>query len=449
REIAASDARDEIDDELMPVLPEPGEVVETRHHEEVQTREWTLSNGITVLVRPTDFRSDEIRMQAYQKGGNSVVDTGDIYSAAFAAPVAQQSGIAHLTKIQLDQHLAGREVQVSPFIHEYTHGFSGSSSTDDLEMMLQLVHLYTVSPRIDEESYDFLMRQVQANLERRENQPDAVFADTLQSIIANDNPRMEPLRLSDLDRVDFETVRQTYLDTFADLSDTVFVFVGSIDPETMQPLTEQYLGSLPTGIQDTQRIPHPIDPPAGITSEEIYFGQEDSSRIAIVFTGDYDGSPESEYALTALRDVLRIQLRETIREEEGGTYGVQVSSSSQSYPDNHYQISIVFNTDPIRAEELTRRIHNEIAYIQENGPGDDILQRVQETHRRDYESSMRSNSWWLNNLRSARYRNESLDQFLDRADLIEELSPEMLIQAARNMLPQDEYIQLLMYPQDN
>ncbi|AFG38617.1 M16 family metallopeptidase [Spirochaeta africana] len=433
-------------DQLISDLPTPGTIRSQEHHQDVEVTEWTLDNGVTVLLRPTDFRSDEVRLHAFQRGGLSLAEDQDYHAALLAAPLAEQSGVAHLNRTQLDQLLSGQRVSLSPFIHDYSHGFTGSSSSADIETLLQLVHAYAVSPRFDRDSYNFLMRQLRASLDRRRDQPDAVFADRLQELTAAGDIRRLPLQTDDLVKADYDSAVSQYLKRFSDLSGLTVILVGNLDLEELEPLITQYLATLPVGGELQEAVPRSGSLPRGRIQDQLRFGQEDSSRAALVFTGEFSAAPEIDYARAALADALRIHLREVIREGEGGTYGVQVSSGSEKFPFGRYRYTIGFNTDPQRVEHLTQRVHDEIQLIREDGPATDIVQRVQETHRRDHESNLRSNGWWLSRLGSARFHNEPLRSILERPDYIESLSAETIQQAARQLLATDEYIQLIMYP---
>lgn len=436
----------ELAEQLMMDFPEPGGIITESYDQETATTEWVLSNGVTVVLRPTDFRSDQIRLHTFSMGGQSLYEDELLINAAFAPALAELSGIAHLDRTDLERQLSGQDVQLSPFIDSYTQGFSGSSSVDDFETMLQLLHLYTTSPRHTEDAQTFLLRQLRATLERRQDQPDAVFSDRLQELLADGDSRRRPIRSQDLEDLDFETARNIYLERFTNMAEAEIILVGSFDPDEIRPLVELYLATLPAGSQAAERIPHPVEYPRGKIQEKISIGQDNSSRVAIVYSGSFTADQNSLYHLSALADAMRMQLREAIREDEGGTYGVSVATSSQRYPTGSYRLTIGFNTDPERVEQLTSRVDSEIDQLRREGPSQSIVQRVAETHRRDYERNLRSNGFWINQLSAARYHNQPLQQFLDQPELIDQLSAEVIQQAAERFLSQEDIIQLTLYP---
>lgn len=446
RHIEARERTDQEGRGLMEELPAPGSIINRNYIEEINLHEWQLANNMMVYLLPTDFRSDEILLFSYALGGHSLVEDEQFHASNLAASTAWISGLADFPRAELNTVLAGHSVDLSAYIDYYDHGFYGESSRDDVELMFQLAHLYSSSPRIESDGFNFLMRHVQTSLQARRSDPDAVFADHLQDISAAGNIRYRSLKEADLDAIDIEDVRQSYHNRFSDLGGSIFFLVGAFEPEDMTELVETYIASLPGSNTVSERIPRTKEARQGIIEEEIAHGQADSSRAAVVYHGEYDGRLETDYMIAALADSLRIRLREVLREDEGGTYGVSISHGSESYPEGSYHIQIDFNTSPSRVAELTARIHEETERLRTEGPDEGLLQRVREIHLRDYESNLESNDWWLWELYRFHLRGNELTDIPAQEEWINALSQEQLQEAANRFLRYDRYIQLIMHP---
>ncbi|GAB6088818.1 M16 family metallopeptidase [Spirochaeta dissipatitropha] len=446
RHIEASERSDRSGGGLMEELPASGSIISRDYIEDINLHEWQLSNNMKVYLLPTDFRSDEILLFSYAFGGHSLVEDDQFHASNLAASTAWISGLADFPRAELNTLLAGHSVDLSSYIDFYDHGFYGESSRDDAEIMFQLAHLYSSSPRLENEGFSFLMRHIQTSLQARRSDPDAVFADRLQDISAAGNIRYRSLRENDLEDVSIEGVRDSYVSRFSDLGGSVFFLVGAFEPDDMAELVETYIASLPGSDAASERIPRARKVSQGIIEEEIAHGQADSSRAAVVYHGSYDASLKNDYLIAALADTLRIRLREVLREDEGGTYGVSISHGSESFPTGTYRIQIDFNTSPSRVTELTARIHEETERLGTEGPDESLLQRVREIHLRDHESNLESNDWWLWELYRYHINGNELTDIPVQKEWIDELSLEQLQEAANQYLRNDQYIQLIMHP---
>ena len=428
---------------LIPNPPTAGQIVRRIDHPETGTLEWELSNGIQVFIQKTDFQDDEVLFHLEQFGGNSLSNDRDYYSSRIAAALAIQSGIGNFTSSQLEHKLSGNEVLVQPFIGDDVHGFSGTSSLADLEVLLQLVYAYSTTPRFDQNSFQVILRQLETNLERQASVPEGIFAEHLQSLYAGQNIRQRPLQLENIQNMDFFKASEIYQKLFSQLGNSAVFICGNIDPDLLEPLVNRYLASLPAQ-QSPPRIPYTMDRPEHAVTAEISGG--DTSRVALVFFGDYQKSPQHDYALQALVDSLRIQLREEIREDQGGTYSMYTGAGTASFPQERYRLQIVFTADPERAKDLAADIFVHIRDIQSNGPDPSVVQRVQEIHRRDLENNLRSNSWWLQQLRESWYTGNSIEGILDIQEMIENLDAETITSAAQSFIREDRCIQLFQFP---
>jgi zinc protease len=440
-DIVASDA-------LLPSPPQPGTITAEKTYDAVAVTEWTLSNGVRVLLKPTDFKDDEIVFSAVSPGGHSLVPDDRIVSANLAVTAVSSGGLGEMSLIQLQKALAGKAAEVRPNVSDLSEGISGGASPKDVETMFELIYLYFTAPRRDEEAFQSIRSRVQAQLANLGASPEAAFGDTLQVTLAQHHPRVRPITSATLDRWQLDESMAFYRDRFADASDFTFAFVGSFDIEAMRPLVLTYLGGLPsTGRKETWRDTG-IRPPSGVIEKVVRRGIEPKSRTSIIFTGPFDYSRENRHTLASLIDVLEIKLRDVLREDLGGTYGVQVSQSSARDPWQRYSITIEFGASPDRLEELTATVFQEIEKLQRDGVDPASIDRVKETQRRTFETNLEQNSYWRSQLIFAAQSGEDPAAFQVYPNLVAALTSEQVQRAAQAYLRKDNYVRVSLYPEN-
>ena len=380
---------DEVSDEpLVAQVPAPADIVERSEIPEIGATWWTLANGIRVCLKPTDFKNDEILFRAYSPGGHSLVPDADYVAASTATSVVSEGGVGPFNKIELEKKLAGKVVRVSPWISSLREGVSGSASPEDIQTMFELIYAFFTAPRQDSTAFQAYQTLMRGSIQNRSARPETAFSDTIAVTMAQYHHRARPWSLELLDEMDLATSMAVYQDRFADASDFSFFFVGNFTLEGIEPLVRTYLGGLPTtGREETWRDVG-IEAPEGVIDKAVYRGIEPKSRSQMIFTGpfEYDGW-KNNLELRAMTSVLEIKLREVLREDLGGTYGVWVSSSGSHYPDEKYRISISFGSDPDRVEELTQVIFEQIDSLKTVGTTDLYVDKVKEMRKRQRETS--------------------------------------------------------------
>ncbi|MBE0594166.1 MAG: insulinase family protein, partial [Gemmatimonadales bacterium] len=408
---------------------------------------WRLANGVRVMLKPTDFKDDQVLFRAWSPGGTSLASDEGYLPAATATSAVTVGGAGQFSLIDLQKVLADKAVSVSPYISSLYEGLTGSASPRDVETLFQLIYLYVTAPRSDPEAFEAYRSRIAAFLENRSRSPESAFQDTLQVTLAQHHPRAMPLTPDRIAQMDLDASFAFYRDRFADVGDFTFVFVGSFEVATLRPLVQRYLGALPaSGRIETWRDDG-IEPPAGVVRRTVERGVEPKSETVIVFTGAIDDTRENRYALQALEEVLRIRLRERLREDLGGTYGADVSSGASRFPDREYTLRISFGSDPGRVEELTGVVFEEIESLQQLGPTAEELEKVREIQRRDRETSLRENGFWLGQL--VLYDQLGLDprDLLSFDGLIRNVSVEQIRTAAIRYLRQDNYVLVSLFPE--
>ncbi|HYG61041.1 MAG TPA: insulinase family protein, partial [Thermoanaerobaculia bacterium] len=433
---------------LVAEAPKPGRIVSESRVEELNVTEWRLSNGVRVIMKPTDFQNDEILLTSYSPGGSSLVPDSKYLSAAFATAVIRDAGLGRFDRITLEKALAGKAAGVLPYIGTFEEGIRGVAAARDLETMFQLVYLNVTAPRKDPKLFLSLLGGLEEQLRTRVSSPEAVFADELRKAMAQGNPRQEPLSLERLQEIDFETAYQVYRDRFADVGDFTFVLVGNFTPESIKPLVLTWLGSLPTkGRRESWRDPGDSTTFDSVVKVDVAKGLEPKSQVRMLFSGPATFSRENRHVMESLARVLQIRLREVLREDMGAVYGVQAEGGLSSRPRGEYTFHIAFGCAPEKVDSLVQAVFAEIESIQKNGVPDGYLQKVREQERREREVAERENRFWLGALEAYASEGWDLRGILRYGELVEMVTSERLQQAAQAYFHRDRYLLGVLRPE--
>jgi zinc protease len=436
------------DSPLVPNLPTAGRITGTRTIPELGVTEWTLSNGGRVVLKPTDFKADEVLFQAFGPGGASVVADSDYVAASLAAQIVPQGGLGAFDRVALQKRLAGTAATVSPYIGSLSQGLGGGSSPKDLRTMFELAYLTLTAPRADTNAYAAVRARLEAYLATRGNSPQAVFQDTVMVTMAQHHPHARPLTTATLQEIELPRAMRLYRDRFAGAGGFTYVLVGAFQPDSVRPLVEQYLASLPAPADRDSARDDGQRPPTGVVTRTVRKGVEPRASTQLLFTGPMAYSREERLALGALGDVLDIRLRERIREALGGTYGVGVSTSAQRIPYQAYQISIGFTSAPERTDELTTAIFQELDSVKTKGPTADEIAKVRETALRELETAEKQNRWWLGSLVDALQAGEDPRTVLAQRAQYQALAPALVQEAARKYLDTANYARFTLLPEN-
>lgn len=438
---------DEVANKPLVDMPEPtASITDEKTDSDIGVTEWTLSNGIRVILKPTDFKDDEILFGAVSPGGNSLIPDKDIESGAMASTVIDLGGVGEFDAIQLRKALTGKVVNVSPIISGEYEGFQGDAAPKDLETLFQLTYLYFTQPRKDTTAFQSFKTRMMGLLENFSNMPERVFSDTLTTTLANYHPRRRPVSEEWLNNIDLEKAFTFYQDRFKDASDFTFFFVGNFTLEDMRPLVNKYFGALPaTGRKESWRDTG-VRPPKGVIEKEVHKGVDDKSMVAMIFTGPFDWTYENRYAANSLEELLTIRLREEIREEKGGTYGVGVNMGLDQFPVPDYTLSISFGTKPDRVKELIGTLKDVLEDVRNNPASEENINKIKEIQRRERETNLKENGWWLGILRSEVLNNAPLNEWQRYDAMIDALDADMLHEAAKKYINMDNYVQVVLYP---
>ena len=431
---------------LISKLPKKGRVKKNTKNEDLGTTEWTLSNGIKVILKPTKFKEDEISMSAWSNGGLSLIPVKDLISATLAGDIISQSGIGKFKLSDLQKKLAGKIVSISPIISNYEELMSGSSSVKDQETLLQLTYLYFTSPRKDTNTYNLMMKQLITYLENTENNPQKAYSDSLNLITYNYNPRISILTNESIKKIDMNTAHRIYSERFANPADFVFTFVGNIDLATFQPLIEKYLGSLSTSKKKESWKDNNLRIQKGLIRKDITKKlQVSKTTNNIRYTAEMPFNITNSVNLSALADILDLRYTATMREEEGATYGVSVSGAVSVRPIPTGTLSIRFDTDPKLEEKMLGIIHSELDTLAQRGPLPEDMNKVKLNLKKQYSEDIAENGWWMSVIN--RYYRDHVNYVTHYEKAIDALNGEHIKKIANQILESKNRLVILLQPE--
>lgn len=438
---------EEVDLPLLADEPTPGTIVGQQEIPELGVTVWELSNGARVFLKPTDFKNDQILFSAYSPGGHSLVEDENYIAASTASTVVTQGGLGNFDQVGLMKWMSGRVVRVSPYVGELYEGLSGSASSQDAETMFQLIHGYFTATRTDSITFASLRKRLGAMVENRDSRPETAYGDTVQVTMAQHHFRARPWSEQMLDELDLETSMAVFRDRFADASDFTFFFVGNLTPEGIEPLVERYLASLPALRRGETWRDVGLKPPTGVVTKIVRRGIEPKARTQIIFTGPFDfDNREDRLQIGLMAETFQIKLREILREDLGGTYGVGVRARPSRYPTGSYRLSVSFGCDPERIDELTAVVFEQIDSLRAVGLDSTYTDKVREIRRREREVNLKENGWWLSLLEWV--DKHEVDPLLILDDsVVEGLTPEDVRRAAA-WFDTTNYARFVMLPEE-
>jgi zinc protease len=431
---------------LVEKEPKPSHVTNEKYVKEIDVTEWTLANGVKVVLKPTDFKNDEIMMYAFSPGGSSLVDDKDYQSVTYASGIIGMSGIGGYNNIELQKYLTGKIVRVSPWIGELTEGLNGSCSPKDLETMMQLTYLYFTLPRKDSTGYLAYKTQMNAMYENQKASPERAFQDSLYVTLYKHHPRRQPVSTETINKADLQKSFEFYRNRFADASDFTFFIVGTFKKDELKPLIEKYLGGLPSIKRNEIWRDVNVQYAQGV-EKTVYKGIEPKSYVQIVYNGQFNYTPGNRWEMESMRDVMNIKLREVIREEKGGTYGVSVNVGTEHYPMQKYTVMIWFGCNPDRVEELTKTVYEQIDSLKNFGPKDIYITKVKETQKRTNETSLKENRYWMTSLYSYYFNGEDPTMILGKDAMADKLTPAIVQKRAKETFGDKNFIRVVLYPE--
>lgn len=433
---------------LMEKKPAKGNPGSLTINEKTGIQTYVFENGLTAIIKPTEFKNDEILVSAYSFGGSSIYDDNEFKSAEMGSNLVSESGINGFTKIELEKLLAGKNIRINPYISTLSEGFRGSTTPKDFETMLQMIHLYFTSPNFDEESFKSIISKQKMYLPNLLQDPTTFFRDQVSHILTGNHIRGNYIpTMEDLDALKFETAKKAYQERFANAGEFTFVFVGNIDGEKDIALIQQYLGSLEGNSSKESFVDRKVNAPNGPLQKTVYKGQDEKSMVSLYFTAPCEYDTKEAYLLSSLADILTIKLIENLREDKSGVYGVGARAYMSKYPVGKYTFSIGFPCGPDNVETLIAAAMSEVEKLKETGPTMEDIDKVKESQRLDYLEGLKKNNFWLNAVKSAKMNDTNMEDIMNKQDLIDQLDIETLKNVAKKYLIESSNIEIVLKPE--
>jgi zinc protease len=434
--------------ELMSRPARPGTVQSRREIPEIGVTVLTLSNGVEVWLKPTEFRNDQIIYTSYARGGVSLAPEADYLNASLASSFVGIGGVGGFTPVDLGKMLAGRLSSAGTYISTYLHGITGSTTPKDLETSLQLAYLNATAPNQDPSALELMKRRMEANLVNQAQSPGAVFGERLRSVNTVGHYTARPIRLEDLPKLDAKTMLDFYRARFANAANLTFFFVGSFKVDDVAPLIATYLGALPsTGKPDSLHRDLGLRFPTSVVREVVRKGQEPRANTVITFFSDTGLDEAESHRVESVAEVLQARLREVLREQLGGTYSVGVSYSNTAPQPGYGTTQIQFGSSPENVDKLVAAVLAEVDELRRDGPTASEVNNVKQAERNDLAAAVTQNGFWLNSLQSAHVMGRDPRLIPRQVERTDALTEQNIHAAAQKYLPADRYTVVSLLPE--
>ena len=434
---------------LVPVKPVAGKMVSRKEDKLMGVTNLVLSNGVTVTLKSTDFKNDQILMGATRPGGKNYYRLADKFNAEYAVNIVSAMGIGSFSPTDLRKMLAGKTVSVNPMISDVSDGFKGNSGNKDIETMLQLVHLYVTKPRKDTALFRSFVQRNKSQYAALGANPQNAFIDTMFSVMYNKNP-LAPIavpKLAYFDKINIDRSLAIYKERIGDASGMHFVFVGSFSIDSMVPLLETYLGSLPSSGKKFVPKDNGVRPVKGNTKLVVNKGKEQKSLILSFFNGEVPYSEDLELKAQAISEILNIRIIEEFREKIQGIYGGGLYASLEKYPYSNYSVVLQLPCGPEKVDTLLKATKLEFEAIMTKGPEQSYLDKVKKQWLEQYKTSIKENGTWLSELLEQNSQGSDAKYFLQYEQMVEKLTVKDVQSAAKILLNSKNQFTAVLLPE--
>ena len=426
---------------LITKLPKPGSIISERTYKYGYT-EFTLSNGLKVYVRPTNFEPDEVNLKLFSLGGKNIYPDSEMPNLTYLMAGATIGGVAQYNDLTLEKMLAGKTATVTPFIDNDTRGMAGTSNVKDTKTLLELVYLYFTQPRKDPQAFKNLMEQQQEFLTNAHVNPMLAYNDTLHKVAYATN-RMESMNKEQLKRVNYNRIMHIYKELFANAANFKLILTGNININKLKPLLCQYIATLPSN--NTKETIGTYEPKLVDGKKTYVFHKKQTTPTAIttiVIKGKMEYNNRNELLMDAIGQLLRIVYTEKVREDKGGTYSVQASGNLQHHPNDEALLRIAFQTDPQKYNDLIPIVYKELEKMATEGPSQQDLDKVKAYELKVYNQVLRMNNYWEYVLYTDLYNGIDVDT--DFRYIVENMTCDDIRTTLRNLLNQNNCIEVTM-----
>lgn len=433
---------------LLSKQPQKGNVVSERKIAAIDAKELTLSNGIKVLLKPTNFKNDQILINAYSPGGTSLYGDSDYFSAMYAGSLVGNSGVGQLNSMELKKYLTGKNVGVGTYVSQGSEGVSAYSDKEGLKTTFELIYAYFTEPRIDDDIFKSTIDRNISAIANQENAPNFIFNRSNLEKLYNKNIRRMPATETHLKSISKDRALSIYKDRFADASDFTFVIIGSFTESELKPYLEEYLASLPNlKRKEKERDLGLYEPKKGFKNV-VNKGKEQKAAVRLNFYGDFKYNEMEVLNMDALESILTIKLIERLREEEGGVYGTGASFNASKYPKGRFSFRVAFGTSLEKYPTLIKLTLEEIEKIKKQGPSQTDLDKFKIEQQRQMELAVKENSFWRGHILQAYQNQEPLQNPNKVLSDLEKISIKSVQQVANKYLKESQLFQFILLPDE-
>ena len=433
---------------LLDKLPKPGKVVKEMVDLVMKTKVWTLSNGVQVTIKKTDFKNDELLLGARRAGGLGNYGLADKYNAQYASVVVATMGVGDFTPTDLQKVLAGKVAGASAAMGANSDNFSGSSSVKDAETMFQLLYLNATAPRMDTGLYKSLAQRAKAQMAFLMANPQTAFTDTLNKVLYGNNPLGPEVPKPEMfDKINLDRAMAIYKERFGDVTGMHFAIVGNYDEKKLKQLVETYIASLPASGKKFTYKDNGLRPVKGKVNLNFNKGEAEKSQIIAIHTGDIAFSEDLEMKADAISEILNIRIIEELREKIQGIYGGGMSSSLRKIPYSNYTFRISLPTGPEKIDTLMYAMNTEIENLKKYGPSKANLDKVKQQWLEQNKVSMKENATWLNQILEIKYPGTDVKRFLQYEKYVKALTPKQIQDAAKLLLNNKNVVTAILRPE--
>ena len=441
---------DNVDDSpLIEKLPKKKKIKSNKYNPDLNYTELILSNGAKVIVKHTDFKNDEVLFSAFSYGGESMYGNKDIFSVKYADYVTQISGVGKYDNITLEKKMAGSTASLNYSIGTYSEEISGNCSPDDVEDLFKLNYLYYTAARKDTLAFQAFISRLENQVKFLESDPRSVFSDTVTKIINSNDPRsIYILKPEHIAQIDNQRCFDIFKERYSNPADFLYIFIGNITIDQIKPYLEQYLASIPSN--KTIEKWNDIEPkfPENKTDFYLYKGIDPQSMVYLFMEGEMEWNRKERLDFDFLSKALSIRLREKIREDEGGTYGVRVRLNMTDIPESKYSLTIGFGCDPNKSDTLYNIVLKELQSMINNGPTEEEMIKVKEIYIRERETAMKTNEFWSSAIKNYILKGDPVLNFEDFKKTIADIKPEDIIKVSGKYINMNNYVHAVLLPEN-
>jgi zinc protease len=430
-------------------VPAPAGIVSENKLEQFDAVEWTMENGARVIFRHADFQKDQVQIRGYSPGGASLYEDEWVPSVEMTPDMASFYGVGDFDVSSLQKMLTGKNVNLSLSVGGLSEGINGSSTPRDLEVLMQWIYLSFLNPRFDQDAHDAFMARLQGYVMNLRNDPQTVMGDSLNLISTNYHPRTRILDTEYLEDVKYDWVQQVYKERFADASDFFFVIVGNMEAEEVKILAQKYLGAIPDLNRTETWMDRKVREPEGVVQKTITMPlQTPKANVNIVINQETEYSAYSRVMMEVIQGILDLRYVESIREDEGGTYGVGVRASVQRWPVNKGVLRIRFDCDPDRADDLKSKVYLELDKLVSEGPTQEDLSKSVENLLKNREQARENNGFYMNAIYSYYIHGINLYAAENYEDILNDLSTKDVKKFMKSFYKDPNIVDVVFLPEN-